>query len=237
MTDLQDAARQYYEQGCNIVAVKQKKPLVEWARWQTQRQTSEELENQPWIQADGFAVVCGTKLANGLFMAAIDFDVKNVSEEAQAKGKQVLKQLLITQMEATPSGGQHWLYYTHTKPKTVSVFHNDCGLELLGEGKLCIMAPTYGYKRLNDNTPTVLLDLEAEVYEAMHRAGFKPVQPTRREIWFDRQDLAEKSYVGKTPPCIEELYRGATEGERNEHAIRLASFLANFRRMRPDLCA
>ena len=234
MTDLQDAARQYYEQGCNIVAVKQKKPLVEWARWQTQRQTSEELENQPWIQADGFAVVCGTKLENGLFMAAIDFDVKNVSEEAQAKGKQVLKQLLITQMEATPSGGQHWLYYTHTKPKTVSVFHNDCGLELLGEGKLCIMAPTLGYKRLNDNTPTVLLDLEAEVYEAMHRAGFKPCQPARREIWFDRQDLAEKSYVGKTPPCIEELYRGATEGERNEHAIRLASFLANFRRMRPD---
>ena len=236
MTDPLDAARQYFDQGLNVVSMKQKKPLVEWARWQTQKQTVEELEDQPWVQADGFAVICGAKLESGLFLAAVDFDVKNVSAEAQAKGRQILKKLLITQMEATPSGGQHWLYHTHTKPKTVSVYHNDCGLELLGEGKLCIMAPTQGYKPLNDNAPSILLDIESELYEAMYKAGLPPkTQTVKTEAWFDRKDFSEKRFMGKTPPCIDALYRGAKEGERNEYVIRLASFLANFRRMRPDV--
>jgi predicted transcriptional regulator len=235
VTNFKDAAQEYHNKGLNIVAVKQKKPLVEWACWQTRKQTQEEFDNQPWKTADSFAIVCGTQLKNGLFAAVVDFDVKNVSEEAQAKGKQILKQLLTTQIEETPSGGQHWIYQCHTKSRTISSYHNECGLELLGEGKLCIMAPTQGYKRLNDNKPTVLLDLETELYEAMYKAGFKPKTETpKTEAWFDRKDLSGKRFTGKTPPCIEALYRGAVKGERNEQAIRLASFLANFRKIRPD---
>ena len=227
MTDLKSAAQKYFVKGLNIVAVKQKKPLVQWTKWQSQRQTHEEFENQPWNTADGLAIICGTKLENGLFIAAIDFDVKNVSEEAQAKGKQILKQLLITQIEQTPSGGQHWIYQCHTKSRTISSFHNECGLELLGEGKLCIMAPTQDYKRLNDNAPTILLDMETELYEAMFKAGFKPkTEIDEAEAWFNRKDLTGKRFTGKTPPCIEALYKGAQEGERNENAIRLASFLS-----------
>ncbi|MEM2129918.1 MAG: bifunctional DNA primase/polymerase, partial [Candidatus Bathyarchaeia archaeon] len=232
MTTIKSAAQEYFAKGTNIAAVKQKKPLVEWAQWQTQRQTQQEFENQPWDIADGFAVICGTRLVNGLFTAAIDFDVKNVSEEAQTKGKQILKQLLTTQIEQTPSGGQHWIYQTHDKPKTISIYHNECGLELLGEGKLCIMAPTQGYKRLNDNAPTTLQDLETELYEAMYKAGFKP--QTKTDVWFDRKDLSGKRFIGKTPPCINALYKGAKQGERNECTIRLASFLANFRMLRVD---
>jgi len=235
MTDLKNAAHEYFVKGSNIVAVKQKKPLDNWAQWQFQRQTQEEFENQPWNMADGFAIICGTQLENGLFIAAIDFDIKNVSEEAQTRGKQILKQLLTTQTEQTPSGGQHWIYQTHTKPRTVSSYHNEYGIELLGEGKLCIMAPSAGYKRLNDNTPTTVPDLEAELYKAMHQAGFKPKPETpKTNAWFDRNDLAGKRFTGKTPPCIEALYNGAKEGERNEHAIRLASFLINFRKLRAD---
>jgi hypothetical protein len=232
MIDLKNAAQEYFVKGSNIVAVKQKKPLDDWAQWQFQRQTQEEFENQPWDVAEGFAIICGTQLENGLFTAAIDFDVKNVSEEAQTRGKQILKQLLTTQIEETPSGGQHWIYQAHTKPRTISAYHNECGLELLGEGKLCIMAPTQGYKRLNDNTPTTVQDLETELYEAMYKAGFKP--QTKTDAWFDRKDLTEKRFTGKTPPCIEALYKGTKEGERNEYTIRLASFLANFRKLRAD---
>mgnify|MGYP005839770339 CR=1 FL=1 len=165
----------------------------------------------------------------------VDFDVKNVNDEAQAKGKQILKQLLVTQIEQTPSGGQHWIYQTHTKPRTMSSFHSECGLELLGEGKLCIMAPSQGYSRLNDNEPSIISDLETELYAAMYHAGFKP-QKTQAEAgsWFDRKDLSGKRFSGKTPPCIEAIYRGAKEGERNEHAIRIASFLANFCKLRAD---
>lgn len=228
-------AKAYFERGIAVVAVKQKKPLTEWAQWQTRQQTKEEFKNQPWQNADGFSVLCGTKQKNGLYIAAVDFDVKKVGEEAQAKGKQILKQLLITQIEQSPSGGQHWIYQTHAKPKTISIFHSECGLELLGEGKLCIMAPSHGYIRLNDNQPSIVSDLETELFEAMYHAGFKPQkEPNQAESWFNRKDLSGKRFTGKTPPCIEALYRGAKEGERNEHAIRLASFLVNFRKLRPD---
>ena len=97
--------------------VKQKKPLIEWAHWQTAHQTLAEFQSLPWEEADGFAVICGTKLCNGLFLGAIDFDVKNVSEEARERGKRTLKQLLTTQIEQTPSGGQHWIYYCQTSPE------------------------------------------------------------------------------------------------------------------------
>lgn len=234
-SELKEAAQAYFERGAPIVVVKQKRPLVEWQRWQTQPQTPEEFENQPWHVADGFAIICGTKQKNGLYIAAVDFDVKNVSDEAKAKGKEILKTLPITQIEETPSGGKHLIYQTHAKPRTISAYHNECALELIGEGKLCIMAPSAGYKRLNDNTPTTVHDLEEELYRAMHQAGFKPKPETpKTNAWFDRNDLRGNRYTGKTPPCIEALYNGAREGERNEYAIRLASFLINFRKLRAD---
>jgi Fe2+ or Zn2+ uptake regulation protein len=215
------------------VPVKQKKPLVEWALWQTRPQTTEEFQALPWNEADGFAVICGTELDNGLHFGAIDFDVKNVSEEAQENGRKALRHLLVTQVEHTPSGGQHWIYYCHSKPRTISSYHDECGLEILGEGKLCIMAPSQDYRRINDNTPSTVQDLEESLYEALFNAGIKPKEQ-KADAWFERVDLAGKRFSGKTPPCIEALYRGSKEGERNEHAIRLASFLANFRQIRAD---
>ncbi|MCW4046856.1 MAG: bifunctional DNA primase/polymerase [Candidatus Bathyarchaeota archaeon] len=233
--NLYAAAKAYFQEHIPVVAVKQKKPLVDWAKWQTETQTPQELENQPWNAADGFAIICGTKQKNGLYIGAVDFDLRNLSEEAITKGKQILKCLLTTQIEQTPSGGQHWIYHTQTKPRTISAYHNEFGLELLGEGKLCIMAPSQGYKRLNDNTPATLLDLETEFYKAIRKAGFTPqAEVPPAQAWFDRTDLTEKRFTGKTPPCINALYKGAKEGERNEHAIRLASFLANFRKLRAD---
>ncbi len=65
--DLVEAAKKYFEKQVNVVAVKQKKPLTEWAHWQTQKQTKEEFENQPWHNADGFGIICGTKASNELF--------------------------------------------------------------------------------------------------------------------------------------------------------------------------
>lgn len=231
--NLKTAAKSYFEQEIPVIPVKQKKPLVEWAHWQTIRQTAEEFQALPWEEADGFAVICGTKLRNGLYLGAVDFDVKNVSEEAKERGKKTLKQLLTTQIEQTPSGGQHWIYHCQTKPRTISSYHDLCGLELLGTGKLCIMAPSNGYTRTNDNTPTIVQDLEELFYRAMFSAGIRPKERTP-DAWFDREDLVGKKYSGNTPPCIEALYRGSKEGGRNQNAIRLASYLANFRQARSD---
>lgn len=232
--DMKESAHNYWQQGLNVVLLNGKKPLHDWAKWQTERQTLRDFEALPWNEADGFALIGGTKLENGLFFGAVDFDVKNVSEKAEEKGKQALKCLPITQIEETPSGGQHWIYLCRSKPKTINAYHNECALELIGEGKLCIMAPSEGYKRLNDNSPAVIDDLEAIFYNALEQIGIKNGQQPQNKVWFNRNDLTAKSYTGKNPPCINALFRGATQGERNEYGIRLASYMLNFRGLNPN---
>ena len=89
---LKEAAYNYWLQGLNVVLLREKKPLHEWRRWQTERQSEGDFEALPWSEADGFALICGSRLSNGLYFAAVDFDVKNVSEEAregQAKSLQL----------------------------------------------------------------------------------------------------------------------------------------------------
>jgi len=155
-----------------------------------------------------------------------------VSKEAKEKGKQAIKNLPITQIEETPSSGQHWIYLCRKKPESISIHHNEAALELIGEGKLCIMAPSVGYKRLNDNPPTIMQDLEDAFYEALRKTGCN-VERQQSKVWFDSEDLASKPYKGKNPPCISGLFKGTHEGLRNEYAIRVASFYLNFRRLQP----
>src|SRR3989337_2716627 len=142
--------------------------------------------------------------------------------------------MLCTQMEETPSGGQHWIYFCHNKPKTISAYHTEASLELLGEGKLCIMAPSVGYKRLNDNMPSEVQDLESSFFEALAKIGVK-TQKQNSETWFNREDLSDgKPYEGNHPQCIRALLKGVNEGLRNEAAIRLSSYLVNFRGMETE---
>jgi hypothetical protein len=226
---LKTAACEYWKIGACIVPKKEKKPLVEWAKWQKEKQMENEFNSLPWEQADGFGVLCGTQLDNELYFCAIDFDVKNVSPEAMEKGKQALKQLPITMMEQTPSKGLHYVYFSKRKPQTISAFHNEIALELLGESKLCFMYPGVGYLKINDNTPTIVQDLEGLFYEALSSTGIKKEKKT--ETWFSREDLAGKPYRKATPFCIREILKGTSEGMRNETAIRLSSYFVNFRQL------
>jgi len=236
MQELRETAYNYWLKGLNVVLLKEKKPLHEWRRWQTERQSVGDFEALPWDEADGFALIGGSRLENGLYFSAIDFDVKNVSEEAKHKVKQALNYLPITQIEETSSGGQHWIYFSKTKPKSASAYHNISALELIGEGKLCIMAPSAGYRRLNDNSPTVVQNLEELFYQALNIAGLniKTTETPNIQFWFNREDLARQPYKGKNPPCINGLLKGTCEGQRNEYAIRIASFLVNFKGLSPN---
>jgi hypothetical protein len=221
---LKEAAKAYFDLGLNIVVTKDKKALVKWEKWQTQRQTFEEFETQPWQNADGFAVICGTQLKNGLFLAVIDKDVKNLPLEIVEKGTKALKDFPITQTEKTPSGGLHLIYFSRKKPRSISAYHNNYGLELFGENKYCVMAPSQGYSRLNDNSPTEIEDLTEIFYKVL---GIKETH-----AWFNRDDLINKlPYKGSNPPCIEALLRGTNQGLRNEYGIRLASYFCNFKKL------
>jgi len=224
------AAKEYFFNGLNIIPLHDKLPLIQWSKWQNQKQTETDFESLPWEQANGFALIGGSQLNNGLFICAIDFDVKNTSLEAQQKAQKIMKYLPITQIEGTVSGGQHWIYLSRRKPKTISVYHKNCALELLGENKLIIMAPSKGYRWLNDNTPTVVQDIETLFLEALEKEGLKQTS-RQNQFWFNREDLAAKPYRGKHPVCIQKLLKGVCEGERNEAAIRLASYFVNFKKL------
>lgn len=224
-------ALEYWELGLAIVPVAQKKPLVEWQKWEVEPQTKAEFDGLPLEKAEGFAVICGTQAKNGLYFCAVDFDIKNLGEEAIEKGREAVKELPTTRTERTLSGGSHYVYFSRIKPNTVSAFHNTVALELLGQGKLCICWPTQGYSRLNDNTITSLEDLEGSFYKALSRVGVKAER--KNEVWFDRKDLAVKPYRKDDPPCIRYIKKGVSEGLRNEGAVRLSSYLVNFRQLEP----
>jgi hypothetical protein len=231
MSEIKAAAYEYWKIGCNVVLLKEKKPLHEWQKWIRERQTEQEFNTLPWTEVAQYAVICGTKLDNGLFFCAVDFDVKNLPVETVEKGRRAQGKLPITRTEQTPSKGVHHLYLSKTKPKTVSAFHNQAALELLGEGKLCVSWPSPGYLRLNDNDLTTVQDLESLFYEALSSINIKAEK--KNEVWFDREDLAAKPYRKDDPPCIRQIKKGVSEGLRNETAVRLSSYLVNFRQLEP----
>jgi len=200
MADLKVEAARYWEMGFNVVALffedksgkVEKRAFVEWGKWHKERQTEEEFNSQPWERADGFGVVCSYPNKDGLFLAVVDYDVKNVGEEAKTRGKALLSKFPITQMEETVSGGIHLVYLSRVKPsRSISEFHGSHGLELIATGKLCVMAPSKGYRRLNDNPPRVVEDVESLFYEVLgvedRRAiAGKGGEPEVLEKWLSR---------------------------------------------------
>ena len=175
---MKSAALNYWNLGFNVVPFKvaEKKPLAKWEKWENQRQSLEEFESLPWNNADGFGVVCGRPNEQGFSLCVVDFDVKNTSLEAQETGCKVLSLFRVTARERTPSGGEHLIFYSRKPAKTTSSYHDSTAVELLGQGKLCLMFPSGGYSKINDNLPSTVEDLESEFLSALKRVGV--IKPT-----------------------------------------------------------
>ena len=195
--ELRAAAEAYHNQGIPVipflVRMKEngeydKTPRVSsWKQWLMQPQTNEEFQKLQWDGVNAFAVILGTKTKDDLYLCVIDYDVKGnvLTEEVKAKGKEILKTFPTTQTQETVNKGLHLIYFSRTKPCTEGSFHDTTGLELLGEKKICLMAPSFGYKNLNDNTPTEVSDLQTTFYETLEKFGFKLSLETENE---DEQD-------------------------------------------------
>jgi hypothetical protein len=91
------------------------------------------------------------------------------------------------------------------------------------------MAPSQGYRKLNDNLPSEIEDLEDLLQRALFHTGIKK----REQKWFDREDLATEPYRKENPMCIRQILKGVLQGQRNETAIRLSSYYVNFRQLEP----
>jgi len=214
--DLKGLAFEYWQSGHRIVPLKAKTPLVEWQCWQNEPQSLQDFEALPWEQANSFAIVCGIKLNNGFYVAALDFDIEKsgepLGEDALKTQAEVMENMPITQHEQTPTGGKHFIYYSHAPVETKQ--DDRCGIEVLGSGKLCIMAPSHGYKRLNDNMPTEVQNLNLKFEEALAKVGLKA--PASKA---SLAPARKKRRKGKVRYCCEV----ALQRDRNiVHLMRLA---------------
>jgi len=235
-----EKAREYWMKGLKVIPVKGKKPLVSWRKWQAKRQSQSVFESFPWDKADGFALIGGALIPSG-YVSAIDSDVKGFPKKVIERGKEIIKKLPDTQTERTPSGGLHLIYLCRQKPKTTSRHRKEFAIELLGENKLIVMAPSQGYTKLDDKSPAIIENLEEAFKDALEKSGIghaiqKPCDNESyvSKFWFERVDLAAKPFLGKDPPCIRQLLKGVKQGSRNEVLIRLASYLVNFRQIDPQ---
>lgn len=191
MDTIKGAAKNYWAQGLAVVPVEGKRPLVKWAEWQSKAQTLEEFESLPWDKADGFGVLCGLKGKNGLYLAVIDVDRADFNPGL----------LRTTQIDKTPRGGYHFVYWSRQPVEVLK--RTDLKVELLGLGNICIMAPSKGYRRLNDNPITEVDSAKALFNQLIVKLGGKP----EREI-----------------VDVKRLLKGVKVGERDNAAIRLATW-------------
>jgi putative DNA primase/helicase len=195
MTELFSAAEVFHELGIPVVPFKvfqkedgeyDKKPLVKWKIWMKQPQTEQKFNGLPWNEANAFGVILGTQAKNGYYLSVIDYDVKGaVSEGVKAKGKEIFKDFPITQTHETVNKGLHLVYWSRNKTRTDGTFHDTVGLELLGEKKLCLVPPSFGYKCLNDNSPREIENLEKTFYSILKKHGFTHTEETEVEQQLD----------------------------------------------------
>jgi hypothetical protein len=226
--ELKATAGSYHALGLSVIPFKLVKKgeefdkiilATEWKKWESQLQTDEEFRTLNWNGANAFAVILGTQARNGLYLSVIDYDCKgtDVTDEVKEKGRTLLKEFPITCTEQTVNNGQHLIYWTRTKPKTIGTYHDTASLELLGEKKLCLMAPSLGYSKLNDNSPTETENIEQTFLNVMKKHGFlkehtkQTTQPSNNR----------KSTLNRPRPCIIQALKLQLTGA-NGHRMRLA---------------
>ena len=207
--ELKAEAKKYYDLGIPVIPFviswnPNKKQFEKenngcWKQWETDPQTDEEFNNLSWRKngkdANGFGVLLGTKAKNGMYLAVIDYDIKpkpNETEEdkkqrleATAKGKEILKDFPITQTEKTVNEGIHNIFWSKTPVAIDATFHDTTGLELLGTNKLCLMSPSFGYTRVNDNDPSEIPSLKNTFFEILKKHGFSKTEETETEHQLD----------------------------------------------------
>lgn len=232
--ELEAAAHNYHALGLSVIPFRITKNGNEynkiilstgWKKWEAEKQTDEEFLSLDWSGSNAFAVILGNQANNGLYLSVIDYDCKGneVKEEVKEIGRTLLKEFPITCMEQTVNNGLHLVFWSRTKPKTIGSYHNTASLELLGEKKLCLMAPSLGYSKLNDNAPTETVDIEQIFLSVMKKHGLLKEQKKTQQIG------NRKPTFSKPRPCILEALKLQLTGP-NGHLMRLA-IAAEYKRL------
>ena len=225
MTTIKETAFNFLHfYGLNVVPLLTKKPLILWTNWKGKQQTKQDFDLFPWDEADGFALIGGSKNKVGLFLCAVDYDVKNLPVEIVARGREITKQLPSTNVEGTPSGGQHWLYFCRKKYDYIKTYHPYCAIELLGDNRLIIMYPSKGYTKQNKKPIVVLNDFEFLIN--MMKQFY-----TKKVFKYNQTEPQPVNQTKKivVPPCIDNFLNELKESGELDHTQRMhiSTYLLN----------
>lgn len=203
MTELKAAAEAYWEQGYVVIPWRystnekkelEKKPdILEWKEWQTRPQTKEEFDSLKLDTADGIGLLCGTQNKAGLYLVALDYDIKPSpnepppTEESLELGKTILREMPTTAWEQSQSKGEHLYYLSQSPVKTEKKFKKQTRIEFLGAYNLIYVAPSKGYRKINDNGFTVLTDVQNTFYEILHKHGLTKKKAETSTIKLERK--------------------------------------------------
>ena len=225
--ELLAATKTYHSLGIPIIPFSigsdgKKKPIIDsWEKWKTQPQTDQEFNAviPKILETKLFGIVTGTKVTfdnESYFFSVIDRDTKDpkLTEEIKVKSKQAIELMRTTRMEGTMNKGEHLHYYSRNPAKGKKL--NSIGLELLGIGNLCVMYPSEGYTRINDNPPTVVDDVNDMFLDAIEKAGLSPKRV--KDSTFKTLETPKQYRRRAIRPCFAKLM----EKEHLEHLEKVA---------------
>jgi len=152
---LLEAARQLYAAGIVVLpALKaQKRPVGAWKKWTKTAPSFDEVF-RPGLKFDAICVVCGS-VSGGLEI--LDFDQKAAKFDEWSK---LVGDVSKFAVETTQSGGKHLAFRSDCCAGNQKLATNASGVtvETRGEGGICLIAPTDGYKLVGGdwlNVPTL----------------------------------------------------------------------------------
>jgi P4 family phage/plasmid primase-like protien len=178
-----------------VLGVHDKHPVIgKYAEWNNRPQTEEEFKALDWTKCNGFGVILGQKTKDGRYLVAVDLDPKQkqtkkvkvgdknievpiTSEDVEAHkkavkvGEAILDDMPITKIEGTVNYGKHKFYWSKIHTDIDATFHDETATELLGDKKLCVMYPSYGYSNIGSDLIAEVEDIGELYREKLKKYG------------------------------------------------------------------
>jgi len=205
-----------------------KNPSIEWMQYQKTPPTKEQMELwfRDWTpEKSNLAILCGEPSGN---LVVLDFDNEEIYNQF-FKSEKLKQEAWIIK---TPHG--HHVYFRTPTPIASKVIKDF--VEIKSDKSVVIAPPSL----LRDSNKTLEYKIESKIGEIplvtdLTNAVIKRCKELGANIKnpFDEKNwlhLDFEGYKGDDPPCIEKLIRTKAKlGERDEKALRIAAYYANFK--------
>lgn len=209
---LLEAARQLYATGIVVLpALKaQKRPVGAWKKWTKTTPSFDEVF-RPGLKFDAICVVCGA-VSGGLEI--IDFDQRAAKFDEWSK---LVGDVSKFAVETTQSGGKHLAFRSDCCAGNQKLATNASGVtvETRGEGGICLIAPTDGYRLVGGDwldVPVVApgeRDILLNAARSLNEVSLTGTVPKTQKKVTTPQNAASSSLTGND--TVADYLRGAPQ--------------------------